>query len=56
MVNGFKSAFLPFREKKQLLRRVTADYDALVTSYSGKKTKAEAKVKLPPEAETSAEA
>ncbi len=30
MTNGFKSSFLPFREKTQLMRRVSAEYDALV--------------------------
>lgn len=30
MTNGFKSSFLPFREKTQLMRRVAAEYDALV--------------------------
>jgi len=30
MVNGFKSSFLPFREKKMLMRRVIQEYDALV--------------------------
>lgn len=28
VVNGFKSAFLPFRDKKLLLRRVNEDFDA----------------------------
>jgi adenosine deaminase len=30
MTNGFKSAFLPFREKTKLMRRAAAEYDALV--------------------------
>lgn len=40
MVNGFKSGFLPFREKTQIARRVVAEYDALVERYrSGDKVK-----------------
>jgi adenosine deaminase len=35
MVNGFKSAFLPFRDKKMLLRRVTAEYDRLIAERTG---------------------
>lgn len=30
VTNGFKSSFLPFREKTQLMRRVSSEFDALV--------------------------
>jgi len=53
MVNGFKSSFLPFREKKHLLRRVTAEYDAIVSDFSDKRLKTKANT---PKGETSAEA
>ena len=36
MVNGFKSAFLPFREKTQMAKRVVAEYDALVEQHRNK--------------------
>ena len=52
-VNGFKSSFLPFREKKHLLRKITQEYDDLVESFGcktpGNKSKS-------PSAEVSAEA
>ena len=35
MINGFKSAFLPFRDKKMLLRRVTTAFDAAVADAMG---------------------
>ncbi len=35
MINGFKSAFLPFRDKKMLLRRVTASFDAILADAMG---------------------
>ena len=40
MINGFKSAFMPFRDKKMLMRRVIQEYDQLVTSTLDKPTKA----------------
>jgi len=36
MVNGFKSAFLPFRQKKMLMRRVIGEFDDLVERFGGK--------------------
>ncbi len=30
MINGFKSAFMPFRDKKMLMRRVIREYELLV--------------------------
>jgi len=38
MINGFKSAFLPFREKKMLMRRVVKEYELLVAN-AGEKPK-----------------
>ncbi len=35
MVNGLKSAFLPFRDKKMLLRRATARFDEVVAASTG---------------------
>ena len=35
MVNGFKSAFLPFRDKKMLLRKHTQRFDEVVARRSG---------------------
>ncbi len=35
MVNGFKSAFLPFRDKKMLLRRATTVFDSVVEEAIG---------------------
>ncbi len=35
MVNGFKSAFLPFRDKKMLLRRATSTFDAVLADAMG---------------------
>jgi len=35
MVNGLKSAFLPFRDKKMLLRRHTAAFDRIVAEHTG---------------------
>ena len=35
MVNGFKSAFLPFRDKKMLLRKHTGRFDEIVAQRSG---------------------
>ena len=35
MVNGFKSAFLPFRDKKMLLRKHTQRFDEIVAKRSG---------------------
>ena len=37
MVNGFKSSFLPFRQKKMLMRRVIGEFDALVEKHGGRK-------------------
>lgn len=34
VINGFRSAFLPFREKKHLLRRVGDEFDALVQQFA----------------------
>jgi adenosine deaminase len=46
MVNGFKSSFLPFRQKKMLMRRVIAEFDDLVEQYGGRRpVKLTAKVK-----------
>ncbi len=39
MVNGFKSGFMPFREKKMLMRRAISEYDKLVAERTGKGTK-----------------
>jgi adenosine deaminase len=55
MINGFKSAFLPFREKKHLLRKVIAEFDALVDQFSAPNKNAKVKTKAT-SAETSAEA
>jgi adenosine deaminase len=33
MVSGFKSAFLPFREKQDLLRQVNAEIDATLKAF-----------------------
>ena len=33
LTNGIKSAFMPFREKKLLLKRVVREYDDLVEKY-----------------------
>jgi len=35
MVNGFKSAFLPFRDKKMLLRKATTRFDRVVADALG---------------------
>ena len=35
MVNGFKSAFLPFRDKKMLLRKHTQRFDEIIAQRSG---------------------
>lgn len=43
MVNGFKSAFLPFRDKKLLLRRATDRFDAVVADALGVEVDAEGK-------------
>jgi adenosine deaminase len=39
MVNGFKSSFLPFRDKKALLRKVTREYDELVERFRARAKK-----------------
>ena len=36
MVNGFKSSFLPFRQKKMLMRRVIGEFDDLVEKFGGR--------------------
>ncbi|MEE2830257.1 MAG: adenosine deaminase [Myxococcota bacterium] len=41
MVNGFKSAFLPFREKKHLLRRAIQQFDEIVAKGSRKGARSE---------------
>ena len=52
MVNGFKSSFLPFREKKHLLRRVTQEYDELVAKFAKSDTRRKNKAaKAKPSAE-----
>ncbi len=43
MVNGFKSGFLPFREKTLLARRVVTEYDELVTKFRAKQASASKK-------------
>ncbi len=43
MVNGFKSAFLPFRDKKMLLRRATTRYDEVVAEALGVEVDAQGK-------------
>ena len=35
MINGFKSAFLPFRDKKMLLRKHTRRFDEIVAARAG---------------------
>lgn len=37
LTNGIKSAFLPFREKKMMLRKVVREFDALVAERMGVK-------------------
>ena len=39
MINGFKSSFLPFREKTQMAKRVAAEYDAIVEQRRQKSPK-----------------
>ncbi len=36
-INGFKSGFLPFREKTQIARRVVQEYDELVDQFRAKR-------------------
>jgi adenosine deaminase len=36
MVSGFKSAFLPFREKQDLLKQVNSEIDATLKSFERK--------------------
>ena len=43
MINGFKSAFLPFRDKKMLLRKVTARYDEIMANATGVEVEPDAK-------------
>ena len=39
MINGFKSAFMPFRDKKMLMRRVVREYEELVSGLPADKPK-----------------
>jgi adenosine deaminase len=43
IVNGFKSAFLPFREKKVLMRRVVGEFEALVEKHTACQSKPKTK-------------
>ena len=41
IVQGFKSAFLPFREKAELLRDVNAEIAAVLARFAGAEAEAE---------------
>ncbi|MCP4867955.1 MAG: adenosine deaminase [Proteobacteria bacterium] len=52
MVNGFKSSFLPFREKRILMRRVVKEFEELVVKHSNRQKKPKTKKSdEPPRAE-----
>lgn len=53
-INGFKSAFLPFHERKQLLRRVSQTLDAMIEEEQRRLDRAATGAPAPVEAESEA--